>query len=878
LGRVPGWPLIARADELRRASEAVRPDSGYHGVALAGEAGVGKTTLARLLAESLEAEGMTTRFVLGTETGQAVPLGAFHRMLPVEDPHEPAAMLAAAHRALAREANLVIVVDDAQLLDPLSALLIHQLAANGATPLIVTIRSGDAVPDAVTALWKEQLLLRLDVETFTRAQTEELVNAVLDGDVDSSVIDHLQDLAHGSPLVLRGLLNAAREDDALVHHGGRWRLQGPLRVGADLNELVVARLETLAADEYEVVEIVAAAELLDWDILRTLCATDAVARTEHRGAIQFIADGSHTVTRLSHSIFGEVVRQRSGTARTRQLNTVLARHFSEFLRAQAQHSVRPDVRSRIQLARFMTRSDMTPDLEVIIDAAAGAVTMSNLVLGEELARFAFDRGGGLPAAIVLADAISWQGRGQEAEAVLAAFGPDGADDLMTVRWGCLRAANLFFGCGQSAAARAVLTTVRDRVASEVMLSFVTAMEVSIAFFGGDVPTAVSMGLAALDTEMMPMATVWAAMATAGALALSGRFAQVGSIAERGVQAAERCESGPQRYTIGLAEVLGFAEAGDLDAAERVCGRYSAMTVGVPQAEAIVNALVGRVELARGRVMAACEALQTSLWTMSESLPAGWVMLVASWLAQAEGACGNAEGASAAVARAEETNGPQVAVFLPELELGRSWHRACAGETTAARDHALRAAQMARNAEMQAVEMRALHTAVRFGERSHYPRLRQLAAQLDSPLAAAITAHSRGLADHDGCLLDDAADQFDQIGATALAADASAHAAREYARSGTRINELESATRAHWLASRCGLLTPAIACIEDPLPITDREREIASLVGAGMTNREIADRLGVSVRTIDGHLYRIFSKLRIEDRDQLARLVGIRLAT
>jgi DNA-binding CsgD family transcriptional regulator/DNA polymerase III delta prime subunit len=875
---VPGWPLIARADELRRASGAVRPGSGYHGVALAGEAGVGKTTLARVLAESLVAEGMTARFVLGTETGQAVPLGAFHHALPVEDPHEPAVMLAAAHRALAREDNLVIVVDDAQLLDPLSALLIHQLAVGGTTPLIVTIRSGGAVPDAVTALWKEQLLLRIDVEAFTRAQTEELVSAVLHGDVDRSVIDHLQDLADGSPLVLRGLLNAAHEDDVLVQNGGRWRLQGPLRVGADLNELAAARLETLAADEYEIVEIVAAAELLDWDILRPLCATDAVTRAEQRGAIQFIVNGSHTLTRLGHPIFGEVVRQRCGTARTRQLNTMLAQNLSAFLRAHAQQTIRSDIRSRIQLARFMMRSDMAPDLELIIDAAAAAVTMSNLALGEDLARFAFDRGGGLPAAIVLADAISWQGRGQEAEEVLAAFDPDGADELMTVRWGCLRAANLFFGCGQSAAARAVLTTVRDRVASEVVLSLVTAMEVSIAFFGGDVPVAVSMGLAALDTEMMPMATVWAAMATAGALALSGRFAQVGSIAERGVQASEWCESVPQRYTIGLAEVLGFAEAGHLDAAEHTCGRYSAMTGGVPQAEAIVNALVGRVELARGRVMAAREALQTALWTMSESLPAGWVMLVASWLAQAEGACGNSGGASAAVARAEEANGPQVAVFLPELELGRSWDRACAGETTAARGHAMRAAQMARNAGMCAVEMRALHTAVRFGERSHYPRLRQLAAQLDSPLAAAIAAHSRGLADHDGCLLDDAADQFDQIGATALAADASAHAAREHARSGTRISELESATRAHWFASRCGVVTPAVASVEDPLPITDREREIANLVGAGMTNREIADRLGVSVRTIDGHLYRIFTKLRIEDRDQLARLIRIRRAT
>jgi DNA-binding CsgD family transcriptional regulator len=377
---------------------------------------------------------------------------------------------------------------------------------------------------------------------------------------------------------------------------------------------------------------------------------------------------------------------------------------------------------------------------------------------------------------------------------------------------------------------------------------------------------------------MPMAVVWAAMATAGALALAGRFAEVTDVAAQGVQATKRCDSGPQRYGVGLAEILAFTEAGNITAAIEVCAGYAALAAGVPEADAIVKALSGRVELARGRLAEACEALQTALWTMAEVLPAGWVMLAASWLAQAEGARANVDGAAAALARAEEANGPQVAVFGPELDLARSWDRACSGETTAARDHAMAAARVARNAGMHAVEMRALHTAVRFGGRSHSTRLRQLAAQIDTPMAMAIAAHSQGIDDHDGDRLDYAADRFAELGTPALAADALAQASREHAHAGARVKELESATRAHWLASQCGLRTPALRSVEDPLPITDREREIASLVGAGLTNREIADRLGVSVRTVDGHLYRVFSKLRIADRDQLARLVRIRSAT
>jgi DNA-binding NarL/FixJ family response regulator len=52
-------------------------------------------------------------------------------------------------------------------------------------------------------------------------------------------------------------------------------------------------------------------------------------------------------------------------------------------------------------------------------------------------------------------------------------------------------------------------------------------------------------------------------------------------------------------------------------------------------------------------------------------------------------------------------------------------------------------------------------------------------------------------------------------------------------------------------------------------LTDREREVIELIGQGMRNQQIADKLGISVITVRHHLTSIFSKLEIGDRFELA---------
>ena len=56
------------------------------------------------------------------------------------------------------------------------------------------------------------------------------------------------------------------------------------------------------------------------------------------------------------------------------------------------------------------------------------------------------------------------------------------------------------------------------------------------------------------------------------------------------------------------------------------------------------------------------------------------------------------------------------------------------------------------------------------------------------------------------------------------------------------------------------------------PLTPRQAQVSELVAMGMTNTDVARRLGISVRTADQHVWSIFNRLDLHRRKQLAEWV------
>src|SRR4051812_20133863 len=240
------WPLAGRSEELAMVAAAL-PRGG---VVISGSAGVGKTRLATEAARVAAERGFEVAWVRATRSAATIPLGAFAPLLPTVALPEGAELLARARGALAERADgrrLVLIVDDGQLLDDASAALLHQLVAAGETCAAVTVRADEPVPDALRALWKDELCALLDLGPLSRAEVDQLLAAALGGPVDGRSIAAMRELTRATALFLgeparRGVDRGHWGEDGGV---GRWR--GRVEAGTRLAELVDLRIDGLDA-------------------------------------------------------------------------------------------------------------------------------------------------------------------------------------------------------------------------------------------------------------------------------------------------------------------------------------------------------------------------------------------------------------------------------------------------------------------------------------------------------------------------------------------------------------------------------------------------------------------------------------------------------
>jgi DNA-binding CsgD family transcriptional regulator len=205
--------------------------------------------------------------------------------------------------------------------------------------------------------------------------------------------------------------------------------------------------------------------------------------------------------------------------------------------------------------------------------------------------------------------------------------------------------------------------------------------------------------------------------------------------------------------------------------------------------------------------------------------------------------------------------PADRLSTPLFGLSQAWTTAAGGDTTLAVRQADTAAEAAMATGQFAVEARARYDVARLGDpQSARRRLAALAGSGQGPLAPAMACAAAALARSDVTGLNRATAAFRALGFDLLAAEtATASAAirnRAAAAPGVCPNAVTPLLR----------LTPALT------GLTRRERDVALLVADGMTSSAIGARLGLSARTVDNCLGRVYQKLGVTNRRDVVPLV------
>lgn len=866
------WPLVGRTEEIGRLDRSLVQE--HRGIVLAGAAGVGKTRLATEVLERCRKAGLATARVSATRAGASIPLGAFAPLLPTSRSPQQGAVDDAAHllhmcaASLAQRAAgrpLVLLVDDAHLLDDMSATLVHQVSDTGVATVIVTVRIGEHAPDPVVALWKDGLVERIELNGLGRGPVTEVLTAALGGPIDDATLDELMARSRGNMLFLRELVTGAMASGALQDVGGLWRLVRELHPSDRLVELVEARLEGLTHKERALLEVVAFGEPLGPAELNALSDEETAETLERKALLSSRVEGARMLITLAHPLYGEVLRSRMPALRAR----AVARALAECVEATG-------ARRREDLLRIATWRLMGggATAEQMYRAAVAARWRYDFRLAERFARTALELGAGFEAALLAAQLAGLQGRSAEADAELEALTVAAADDTQRARVALTRLDNRVIYAGTVEQGMRIADEAERTLPHSELRDEIVARR-SALLIARDGPRQALEVVEPLLQRTTGRALAWASMPGAYSLARMGRIEEALDAARRGY--AAQCKLTvptdwyPWMHFFYEGEALGHA--GRFVEAEKLAVRnyHAGIENRSSEAQAMFSWQLAKSVAEVGHVEAAVRNAQKAISIYRQLGRPQFEVFCRIYQAMAL-AIGNRAGPAATTLDASEQLGVDRSYFMGvDLTLARGWLAVASGALREARDVFLQAAKDGERIGDLVGAAAALHNAARIGyAKCVAAQLAELATGVEGELAATRAAHASALAHADPDALEHVSAAFEAMGASLLAAESAADAAVVWSRREDRKRAAAAERRAGWLAGQCsGADTPALRAISSRARLTPAEWETAQLAAKGRSNREIADELVVSVRTIENRLQHVYGKLGVSGRAALA---------
>ncbi len=843
--RVP-WPLLRRREEDRAVAVVAQH---RWSVALVGAPGLGKTTVAARVTDRVVERDPTDRTVVvpitAVAASRSMPFSAaaerFGELPTTLSELADRAGAEARLRAIAelRDRDVLIRVDDADHLDAISARYVAWLVREQGARLVLTCRDFTALPEPLRALWQEDLLERIDLQPLALHETASLIAEALGAQLETASVERVQRATAGNPLYLREVVRAARTSGALEHTASGWYWRGRVTASNSLADMYRTELGSLPEDLRDVVDIVALADPIPLPHLLGLVSGGDVDRVVALGLVRIdaVEDGA-AVVRPSHPLVGEVIRGLVPVARRSTL----------FARANAFRADRPEgapPAARLRAALWSLECGVLPSVEQLLDGAQVASRLqeheSTLSLTSAALRTTLHPTERVTAlclrSLAYAYSVGREAGRTDAEAAwaLAQASSDEVSDDAVVQ-ACETLANTRQFHDDDVDAAVALTDAAVPLVSGDAVERLRLLRLSHLGWGGrfaEVRAEVERS-GIVHAPTVPASFLCLAACAVMALATEGRLDDASAFGRRALATAvEHLEDSP--WSVGeIISVLHQVQVwrGDLaDLFTEVPVRRSSPYLKYD----FTLELIGEGNLAIGQrrwddaitaFTAACERYDVADHGGFAAYP--WARL-----AMAYGFAGRAEDAARALDRARTTPLRAMRITGELIPTTIAWAEAVIGNPAGA----LHADEViARSTESGS------WTAVMYARALHYStdllagreagpsldRLREAAARIEGPLAAAVIEYADAL------------------------------------RSGDRVRTVA----AQGVLASHGM---AVAASRAKAPLTKREYEVAELAAGGLSNRRIAEVLGLSTRTIDAHLSRVFAKWQLHSRSELGEL-------
>jgi len=861
--------MTGRAEELTVIADTLRAGSDYCGVVIAGGAGVGKTRLAAEALRIAQTNGCITHSAVGTSAAQSIPLGAFAQWIDGARGHSLNLVRTVIASLTAGPAGkpVVIAVDDANLLDDLSAFVVHQLVRRRAAQVIIAVRTGKPAADTITALWKDGHLRRIDLQSLSLQECDVLLQKALGGEVVGRTAERMWDLTQGNALFLHELVRQELESGRLSSTAQGWEWAGELTPSPRLIDLVNHYTSAAPDDVLDVLDLVAVAEPIELGYLSALADPAVVEEAERRELIA-VSEALPTATvRVAHPLYAEVRRARTGPLCAARLRGRIARVMSRL-----DLGVGPA--DRLRLALLWLDSDLPDDPDLFYEGALVAYLRLDLILMQRLSGAAVAAGGGNEVRLLYAQSLHRTGRADEAEVILDGLSAEQSHDFQWVTAVYIRAANLLFTLGRPEDSWQVIDEALATAPPE-MRRQLEAFRVSQLTMAARPDEAVAVA-ESMDIEgLNDLALTVRASGEVAALADLGRFdaataalevcnrivadspqAAYQTIWNNRTHANILISSGLVRQALSLGEQLV---------------RSLADTPGDPSV--IAAATNGAAALAYGDLATAREQLRIAIGDNDSRMDrTGLSYLLWMDYTVALACSGDVEGAMESLEWVAHHYHPSYVLLEPTRLVAAGWVAAARGRTTEAAVSATRAADFAGDHRQFAREVRSLQAAIQFGDNSRVARLVELASFVQGRRVQVVARWAVALAKSDGDELLRVSDDLEDMGDRIAAADAAAHSAITFGRFGRRGSRLTASGRATRIRTECGAITPATQAAATTLPLSSREREVAIMVSQSLANKQIADAMFMSVRTVENHIYRACGKLGVSNRAELATVI------